>query len=176
MLTRAALILAALPLLTTTQDPIPPTEGPPASQPASRPAKDPTAEERPPQQKLFEDLIRDSERQHRILPRVENPSPAVQRLADDANLLPEGLPLRERLGRIVRAGEATTFEFAPDGGDAPLATMEILPNTLRSMIEDQAAGTESEFIISAEITSYRGKNYLLLLNFRRNPAHGNLGP
>lgn len=173
MLARCTLLIALLPLAMTAQDPIPPSDGPPTTQPTSRPAE---REAPPPQQRLFEDLIRDSERQHRILPRVEPGSATPQSLADDANLLPEGLPLRERLGRVVRAGETTTFEFAPDGSGSPPPAMELLPNTLRAMLEDQAAGSEGEFIISAEITRYRGRNYLFLLNFRRNPVHGNLGP
>ncbi|NLX07469.1 MAG: hypothetical protein GXY33_20195 [Phycisphaerae bacterium] len=79
-------------------------------------------------------------------------------------LLPEGFFVADRRGRLTRSGELWMFVFEADGktmGDPPIA---LLPNSwLEKMEADMAASPEATiFRISGEVTTYHGKNYLLL--------------
>ena len=76
--------------------------------------------------------------------------------------------VHERDGHLQR-DESTgrwRFVFHPrDGDDRPVAAMEILPNEFLAEMERIAAGqapARTVFHISAEVTLYRGRRYLLI--------------
>jgi hypothetical protein len=54
--------------------------------------------------------------------------------------------------------------------------MEFNKNRWLEAMEAEAEAGVTEFIISAEVTRYRGRNYLNLLKYRRQISHGNLTP
>jgi len=144
-----------------------------ATQPASRPApRDPE------QARIFETLLRESDRPHArpVLSEATGPATRGGEAATGALLL-DGTPLSQCAGRLVCSGDRSLFEFksgAPAEG-APSA-MEILRNAWLEAMEAELATGVSEFIISAEVTRYRGRNYLLVRNYRRQIEHGNLNP
>ena len=153
---------------------------PPASQPASQPAVR-SAPRNPTQARILEELLRGTEpRQAKpILPVTpgSNANSAAGAPNGNAFLLLEGTVLIERPGRLVRVGDRAEFHFksgspAENAADA----MEFNKNGLLEAMEAEAAAGVEEFIISAEVTRYRGANYLLLRKYRRQIAHGNLSP
>jgi hypothetical protein len=153
---------------------------PPASQPASEPAVR-SAPRNPTQARILEELLRGTEpRQAKpILPVTPGGSsaPGAETPNGNASLLLEGTVLIERAGRLVRLGDRVEFHFkggspAENAADA----MEFNKNGLLEAMEAEAAAGVEEFIISAEVTRYRGANYLLLRKYRRQIAHGNLSP
>lgn len=148
---------------------------PPASQPSSQPASSPSSGRTPEQAGVLKELLRSVDRPAITTPepiRSSEPSPVVRK--DDA-LQPEGTALIERLGRLVRSGERSEFKFAPQDGKA-VGQIEILPNSWLEYMEKEADSGASEFIITAELTTYRGRNFLLLRTYRRQVSHGNLSP
>ena len=150
------------------------------SQPASQPAGQTVSPRNPTQARILQELLRDAEqtRPTPILsdPGVEEDSPAG--VGDgQKSLLPDGYGLVERPGRLVRSGERVKFHFTSGSpaGDAP-DVMEFNKNRWLEAMEAEAEAGVTEFIISAEVTRYRGRNYLNLLKYRRQIAHGNLSP
>ncbi len=163
---QAAMMLAVLVVAAATQSPAPPTASAPASQPAARPPV-------PPQVELLRPLLRRQARPMPILPRSSESGSKAPRAEAEARLLAEGTLLVERPGEFVRANGVPTFRFA----DAPqMPAMQILPNSWLEAMEELADNGFTRFVISAEVTRYRGKNYLLLVKFRRQASHGNVGP
>ena len=149
---------------------------PPASQPASQPATR-TSPRKPEQARILEDLLRDVEG-HRAKPILSVlPDSAGGEAADGAGLMLEGTVLIERSGRLVRIGSRSEFHFTADTpGDDTQNMMEILKNRWLEAMEAEAEAGVKGFVISAEVTRYRGRNYLLLRKYRRQLSHGNLGP
>ena len=142
----------------------------PASAPASQPAAAPRV---PPQVELLRPLLRRQARPMPILPRSSGAQDKGQDAKAEARLLAEGTLLVERPGQFVRANGVPTFRFE----DAPeLPAMQLLPNSWLEAMEELADNGFTRFVISAEVTRYRGKNYLLLVKFRRQASHGNVGP
>jgi len=147
---------------------------PPASQPTSQPAVRATPRS-PEQARIFQELLRDTERP-RAKP-ILSVSEDARSVAGDASLLPEGTVLIERPGRLVRSGERSEFHLKPDSpADGAPNVMEFNKNGLLEAMEAEAAAGVREFVISAEVTRYRGRNYLNLLKYGRRISHGNLGP
>lgn len=143
---------------------------PPTSAPASRPAVGPRV---PPQVELLRPLLRRQARPMPILPRSSESGAQREKSEAEARLLAEGTLLVERPGEFARVNGVPTFRFA----DAPeLPAMQILPNSWLEAMEELADNGFKRFLISAEVTRYRGKNYLLLVKFRRQASHGNVGP
>jgi hypothetical protein len=91
-------------------------------------------------------------------------------------LLLEGTMLVERAGRLVRDGEKSMFEFVSEAGDEHLHSMELLPSQLLEAMENEAEQGGETFIVSGEVTRYRGRNYLRLVKVLRRVGHGNLAP
>lgn len=146
----------------------------PASQPASQPANASATLRKPEQARILEQLIRDAERPRPIIP----DSSTDVRPADserDRGLLLEGTILVERQGRLIRSDERSLFEMRLES-DGANRTLEILPNAWLEAMEREAATGASEFIITAEVTRYRGENYLIVRKVRRVRTHGNLSP
>jgi hypothetical protein len=146
--------------------------GQPASQPAVR-----TLPRSPRQAQIFEALLGDAQR-----PRVptilsQEPGTPGDLAEDGTSLLLDGTPLWERSGRLVRSDGHSLFHFKPSSRPVGAAeAIEFNKNALLEAMESEAEAGVKEFIISAEVTRYRGRNYLNLLKYRRQITHGNLGP
>jgi len=81
-----------------------------------------------------------------------------------AKLLPEGDYLADRRGRLAQRGKQLVFVFESDGKSLADPPITLLPNRwLEKMEADVTASPElMTFRISGEVTTYRGRNYLLL--------------
>ncbi len=188
---KAACSLATLVLLLSAQEKMTPvsTTRPTASGAASPPAQTPVqppapgtqpADEvsgvrTPPQinADLLNQLLR-ADRQRLVPPSAVDAKVAAS--AENAGLLLEGTILVDRPGRCIIRGDRAEFEFAADASGKALPPMEVLKTQLLEYIErDVAAGT-AEFIVSAEVKRYRGRNTIELIKVSRRVAHGNLGP
>jgi hypothetical protein len=151
---------------------------PPATQPTSQPAEPRSTLRKPSQARILENLLNRADRplpikaQTRLEPAESSSDPGVQRFP----LLLEGTFLPERPGRLVREEGRARFVFIADGSAAATRSMPILESQLLETMEREAEAGFSEFIISAEVTRYRGQNYLLLRKVLRRTEHGNLGP
>jgi ABC-type transport system substrate-binding protein len=155
----------------------------PTTQPAAttQPADDSPSElRRPAQADILRGLLRrgTSAKPTPISPTTQPDDEEVATGADGQPLLLEGTFLIERPGRLVREGDVSRFQLyvAGDGESQTPRLLEILPNQLLESLEREAEAGFSEFIISAEVTRYRGRNYLLLRKILRRVEHGNLGP
>jgi hypothetical protein len=150
--------------------------GPTASAPASAPIS-PRTLRKPAQAEIIQDLLREREQQGVILPQdpQTGQSAVVQPGESSEGLIPEGTILVERPGRLVSEDGRPTFLFLTLETGGQVQAMELLPNQLLEAMERQSAST-AQFTISAQVTRYRGRNYLLLLKVLRRVGHGNLSP
>jgi hypothetical protein len=174
------IIAAICPLLFVAQEQASrPATKPAETQPASQPAG--TTLRNPEQIEILKNLLN---RQDRAMPVRPQPAQkpgqeAPTSQATDAEghpLLLEGTFLSERPGRLVREeGRAKFVCYIDGGGQAPRA-IEILESQLLEAMEREAEAGFSEFIVSGEVTRYRGRNYLLLRKILRRVDNGNLGP
>jgi len=151
----------------------PPPAAPP-SQPASQPASQPTLRP-PPQAEVLKQLLREQERPAGIPPQELRGGGARREEGGlrlrGATLLAEGTRLREKSGRFVQ-GARQEFHF--DEPDLP--SMEILKNSWLETMERLSEGGAAKFVISGEVSRYRGQNCLTLWKVRRQPDNGNLAP
>lgn len=152
---------------------------PPASQPGG--AEPPTttssapstATRKPEQARILEQLIRDAERPRPIIPDA-TPGKAPGK-ATNGSLLLEGTMIVERAGRLIRAGDQLLLETRLEDQDPP-RKLPLVPNAWLESMEGEAAAGNLDFIVTAEVTRYRGQNYLIVRKARRQVAHGNLSP
>lgn len=169
----------AVTLLGAKQDQPPPTGRPTDTQPATRPAGPRTMLRRPAQADILRKLIQRGRRPSPIRPQEPGRGAAAAEGSSDAQgqpLLPDGTFLVERPGRLVyEAGRPKLIFHAADGVPGK-RIMEICPNRLLEAMEREAAAGFGEFIISAEVTRYKGYNYLILRKILRRVGHGNVGP
>jgi hypothetical protein len=180
-------------LLTAWMQPHPAQDNPPkakaqqpiaATQPATtQPASAPRTMRKPEQVEIIESLLRDRQRSSPILP--QDPQAAVGAevtttqpagAAEGPGLLADGATLVERPGRMVVEDGKPRFVFYAGADEPKLHTMDILPNQLLEALEREVQRGSSEFVISAEVTRYQGRNYLLLRKILRRVGHGNLAP
>jgi hypothetical protein len=149
-----------------------------ATQPASRPGEPQSTFRKPDQARILEELLRRRESPRPIRPAQPGGVQASEADASTADkpLLLEGTPLVERPGRFMVADERPLFVFHPDDSSRAPQTMEILKNQFLEIMEDEAKVGVSEFVISADVTSYRGQNYLLIHKVLRRVPNRNLSP
>jgi len=160
----------------------PTVDDPPATQPASRPADSHSRLRTPTQADILKKLLALDRRPKPIRP--VDPGAASGGEPDaTAGFDPEGQPLllegthlAERPGRLVHEAGRAKFVFHVDGSSRAPRTMEILENGLLEAMERQAEAGFDKFIISADVTRYRDRNYLLLRKILRRVSHGNLSP
>ena len=172
-----------LPLAGDQQNP-PTPRRPVASQPATtQPTSAPRTLRKPQQADIIENLLRERERSSLIVPQEpqaagEQGLAASRPSADSAalGLLSDGTALVERPGRFAIEEGRPRFVFYAEGDEPKLRTMEALPNQLLEAVEREEGAGRSEFVISAEVTLYKGSNYLLLRKVVRRVNHGNLAP
>jgi hypothetical protein len=148
------------------------------SQPATLPADTGTTLRKPAQANILRNLLGQRDRLRPIQPRPsEEPSEAGAGVGPDGlPLLLEGTFLVERPGRLMREDGRAVFVFRVDADSAGSRSMPMLENQLLETMEREAKAGFSEFIISAEVTRYRGRNFLLLRKVLRRVGHGNIGP
>jgi hypothetical protein len=93
-----------------------------------------------------------------------------------AQLLPEGTFVVDRPGRLVREDEWWTLVFESADGSVRERPLLLLPNQQVELMEQtSAAGTRSVvFIVSGEVTSYHGRNYLMVRKVLLRRETGNL--
>jgi hypothetical protein len=91
------------------------------------------------------------------------------------SLLPEGEPISRRPGRVVRDGEWWAFVFESDHPDHPEPRLKLLPNSvLEQMVRYVESHTDAVFVVSGEVTTFMGENYLLARIAMRQLESGNL--
>lgn len=153
----------------------PPAGSQPASAPgsqASRPGRTSTPPRSPEQRAVLENLLRERERAARAAakPTADSSRPR------DQNGLPEGTILFDRPGRLMRSGDRSEFQFARTGDEAVLPDMEVSKNSWLEFMEREADAGATDFVVTGEVSRYRGRSYLTLLSYRRVVDNGNLKP
>jgi hypothetical protein len=90
--------------------------------------------------------------------------PTVNPSRQERPLLPDGSTLADRVGRLVRRGNAWFLAFESEGKVLRESPLQILPNRDLEIMEIASAnGTRPvKFRVSGEVTEYRGANYLML--------------
>lgn len=155
---------------------------PPASQPATRPADSQPAEEqtlrKPAQADILKNLLRERDQPRPIIPERNDGTPVTRPTGPDsaAGELVDGTFLSMKSGRLVREGGKSMFSFILDPGARSPVSFELLENEFLELMENEAEAGRNEFTISAEVTRYRGHNYLLVKNLQRRLTNGNLSP
>jgi hypothetical protein len=142
---------------------------PVASQPASAPAT-----RTPEQAAILKELLRDVERPTLNPPRARRATADRVAAADGQPAIRDGEMLRGRSGRLLRSGERSEFQYVNDEGKT--VTFELVPCAWLEFLEDESGGGAEEFIINAEVLSYRGRSLLLLRSVRRQVNNGNISP
>lgn len=172
------LAVACTAMLVGQVEPQEPDTKPADSQPATRPAETGTTLRKPAQADILKNLLGQRDRLRPIRPQPsEEPSEAGAGVGPDGlPLLLEGTFLVERPGRLMREDGRAVFVFRVDADRAASRSMPMLENQLLETMEGEAEAGFSEFIISAEVTRYGGRNFLLLRKVLRRVGHGNIGP
>ncbi len=91
-------------------------------------------------------------------------------------LLPDGSRIVDRPGRLARQDDYFVFSFEGRGEGAPEPPIRLLPNRLLEDMEVYSEGGQKPavFVVSGEVTEYRGVNYLLIQKLLVQPDLGNL--
>jgi hypothetical protein len=175
----------------------PPPEKDFGERPAEQPAQveddaEPEAEQREteslptPRQPSPEDIIRQFQEQRpQVVPILPTgPEGETARRAESGEefaerrpaLLPDGAMLVDRAGRITREGEWWTFNFESDNQSYPEPPMKLLPNqALERMVRESGGGLDPVvFVLTGEVTDFRGENFLLPRKVLRKRNLGNL--
>ncbi len=164
---------------------------PPASAPAGAPqAAAPEPGEPPtPAQPSPEEVIRELKRTREQLatitptePESDFPGivdPQAAPISPNAvldPLMPEGTYVIDRAGRLVRSGSWYAFDMEGSGQVVRTQAMRILPSKLLESMERASAGGAEDvtFNITAEVTEFHGRNYLLLRKVLIQRRLGNL--
>ncbi|MBK8266829.1 MAG: hypothetical protein IPK83_00345 [Planctomycetes bacterium] len=178
------LTLSAVTLVAVHADDPPAKSGDTTTQPASK-SNDPEPVREPSAKEILRELQEASRKDAKAVVRpgiegvrpkqieqpIGNPIEPVQ-----GKLLPDGSRLVDRPGRLAKEGDGFVFSFESRGQGAPDRPIRLLPNRLLEDMEmySENATKSIVFIISGEITEYRGVNYLLLQKLLVRPDTGNL--
>lgn len=139
-------------------------------------------------EELLKELQKDTMRTGRPVTPSDKPGPAQRRVVEVENvaaggvrpisrkLLPDGSRIVDRPGRLTREGNYFTFSFESRGQGTPEMPIRLLPNRLLEDMEIVSAGGSKSivFVVSGEVTEYRGVNYLLVQMLLVRPDLGNL--
>ena len=153
-----------------------------STQPVTQPTEGSTTLRKPAQAEILKNLLGRDERPTPIRPQqpATQPgprgTPSAGVAADGRPLLLEGTFLVERPGRLVHEDGHAKLVLNPEAGGKGPRTIEILPNQLLEAMEHEAGAGFTDFIVSAEVTRYKGTNYLILRKILRRVGHGNLSP
>ncbi len=145
------------------------------TQPATTTPPEQSTLRKPDEAAILKNLLRQQDRATPILP--AGPAEATSQASRGGpQLLLEGTFLMERPARLIYEGDQPQLAIQADVGAPKLETMTVLENQLLEMMEREAQAGFTEFVVSAEVTRYRGRNYLLLRKVLRRVGHGNLSP
>ncbi len=142
-------------------------------EPVTRVAPDAPAED------VFDLLRKQQPDEIAISPDRGSPDSRVPSLGRSVEtLLLDGAPLVNRAGRLIRQGEWWTLVFESDHPDHPETPLRLLPSQgVETMVQmSRRRATGPVFLVSGEVTSFYGDNYLLLRAVRRRVDTGNLRP
>jgi hypothetical protein len=147
----------------------------------SQPATGPDGRRTPKQVDLLRDLLRERERPAPIIPSRERTAAQTQRRtlpglgARDPQLLPDGAMIVERPARLLVDEGRPRLLLTLPGEDQP-RSLELNRNEWLEALERAASGGTGEFVITAEVSVYRGANFLLLRKVLERVPNGNLAP
>jgi hypothetical protein len=159
-----------------------PTPAPEAEEAKPAPESQPTHRtlRKPEQAEILEGLLGRRDRPTPIRPQPadeEEPEGEDGFVNEEGeSVLLEGTFVIERPGRFVEVEGVPRFIFLASPEDEQTRSMEILRSQLLETMERESRAGFSEFIVSAEVTRYKGKNFLLLRKVLRRTGHGNLTP
>ncbi len=159
-----------------TQNPPRATPTPADTQPTTRPAPTNTVLRRPAQAEMLKGLLQRGQRPTPIRPEEPGGTATPAGTTAGEGLLLEGTFLVERPARLVQADGRAKLVFQTEGQPSGPRTMELIPNQLLEAMERESTAGFAEFIVTAEVTRYKGANYLLLRKILRRVEHGNLEP
>jgi len=106
---------------------------------------------------------------------ASDPGDELQAASPSSPLLLEGTLIVDRPGRVLLSDGKAEFTFLLPDTQRTL-TMELERNSLREALEREAQAGASEFVVTAEVTRYRGRNYLVLRKVVQRVNNGNLTP
>jgi len=148
---------------------------------------DPSSDEvRTPRQPSAEDIIREFQKQRpQLMPlapvgledeTIVSGEDSSKNGVRKAPLLPDGSLLVDRAGRVIKEGPWWLFVFESDNDSLLEPPMKLLPcQALERMVRESRGGTDSVvFIVTAEVTDFKGENYLLPRKVMRKRNLGNL--
>lgn len=147
-----------------------------ASQPARGAATKRSGRRTPSQLQVIRQLIAEKERRRPI---VAPSRPGRSDVGDGERaqkLLVEGTTLTSRQGRLIRETEASYFEFVALEGEGSPRRLRINRNGLLELMEELATNGTDRFTVSAEVSVYRGRNYLLIRHAISQVDNGNISP
>ncbi len=149
-------------------------DAPPASRPAaSAPANEPR---RPIQTRVLEELIRQAERPPTVLSNTPGGT-AISDASLPALYVPENEEIvQERKARYVLAGNRPELHLEVADDENLPSVLPINPNGWLELMERDVAAGSSEFVVTVEISRYRGQSYGTLRKVRRPLPNGNLAP
>ena len=95
---------------------------------------------------------------------------------DSGGLLREGTRVSGQVGRLVRESDWWVFVFESASDTPAEVPARLLPNLSLSSMEDLSAGRNQSpiFVVSAELTLYDARNYMLIRRFRIRRDDGNI--
>lgn len=138
----------------------------------------------PKQLDLLRELLRERERPAPIIPSRERTAAQQPRAARralpglearDPRLLPDGAMIVERPARLI-IDDARPRLMITVAGETEPRTMEVNRNEWLEAMERAAGAGVSEFVITAEVSLYRGGNYVMLRKVLERLSNGNLAP
>ncbi len=93
----------------------------------------------------------------------------------DRKLMPDGSRIVDRAGRLTRDGDFLTYTFESRGEGPVEVPLRLIPNRLLEDMEIIAEGGRKSvvFVVSGEVTEYRGVNYLMIQKLLIRPELGN---
>lgn len=90
------------------------------------------------------------------------------------SFMSDGLPLMNRVGRLVRQGSWWTLVSDSDRPEEPEPPLRLLPNQRVELMVRESPRDGAVFLVSGEVTSFEGENYLLARVAIRRVDTGNL--
>lgn len=156
----------------------------PAAPPAESTKSADDSRRTPKQLDLLRELLRERERPAPIIPsreRIASQQPRAQRRAvpgleaRDPRLLPDGAMIVERPARLI-VDDARPRLMITIAGETEPRTMEVNRNEWLEAMERAGSSGIGEFVITGEVSLYRGANFILLRKVLERLDNGNLTP
>ncbi len=151
-------------------------QAPPATQPSAA-SEGTDADRKPFQDDILRQILREREAPRRI--RQTTPGDPAEVTADQLEpgrtVLPEGSQLTRRRVRLVLLDDVAHLEFDMPGRERRVL-LEVLPSMMLEVLERDASRGNEHFLVTGEVTRYRGENYVLVRQVTAPIDNGNLGP